>query len=97
MIADPDFDAPLDKRLRDIGLDIRKTDCKIRLERDDVIDFGRKKRGDFRLFSPRPRRPYRKSGNTDNAVFLTQCIENFGGLFGKTNNALWIDGSHGRV
>jgi len=88
MVGDPDFDSGANEIARNIGLNIGKTDDKIRLQCEDRLDFCTGERRDFRLFLARTWRPDRETGNSDDAPFLAKRVKHFGRLFGEADDAL---------
>ena len=94
MIADPHFDAALDQRLRDVGLDIGEANHEIRLQGENAVELGADEGRDARFLAARARRTHGKSRDADDPLFQPERVQNLGGLFGQTDDAPRITTVH---
>ena len=86
LVEDMDGDAGADQVGDDVGLQIRKSQHEVRLQREDFRNVRRDEGRHPRLLAPDPRRPHRVAGDADDAVLFAEQIQRLHGLFGEADD-----------
>jgi hypothetical protein len=97
MVEHVHLDAEADQLRGDVRLQVGKAQHEVGLQFDNLVDLRAGECGDPGFLTPRARRAHGESRDADNACFLAQQIERFGGLLGETHDAGRVRRGHASI
>ncbi len=87
----------LDQHCCDVGLQIRKGQHQVRLQRQNLVDIRRRERRDPRLLPPHLRRPHRVAGDADDPRVLAEQVQRLDGFLGEADDPARRKFFHGPI